>query len=279
MNSVANSLVGIGNYLSIVIPKKTCRKSLYVFFLAFSALFQPLVVKATPVTIGTGYQLEGLGYFSGTLDYVWTSATRSSLTLVINNLPTTAAGGRITGVAFNVPTGASFSSMTATAPNLSFEKLDPSSNDIETSGLGDFDFGSSVGGSWLEDSAGSAGIAAGSSGTFVFNFRGTNLNTLSTLSFINAVAPNGSGSVPPQFMAVRFRGFTPTTVSSHSIGSSEDDEDEDEDEDDDAYYISFDEVGGSLGGNNPPTVPVPASVWLMLSGLGGLGLLSRKSKN
>ena len=236
---------------------------------------------ATPVTIGTGYQLEGLGYFSGTLDYVASSSTRSSLTLIINNMPITAAGGRITGVAFNVPTGASFSSMTATAPNSSFEKIDPSSNDIETSGLGDFDFGSSVGGSWLEDSAASAGIAAGSSGTFVFNFRGTNLNTLSTLSFINAVAP--SGSTTPQFMAVRFRGFTSPTISSRSSDGNEDDNEDDNSDhehgsdDEENYYIAFDEVGGTTN-LSPPPVPVPASVWLMLSGLGGLGFLSRKRK-
>jgi hypothetical protein len=195
------------------------------FAIVFASLLASKLVSATPVTIGTGYQLEGLGYFSGTLDYVWTSATRSSLTLVINNLPTTAAGGRITGVAFNVPTGARFSSMTATAPNSSFEKLDPSSNDVETSGLGDFDFGSSIGGSWLEDSSATAGIAAGSSGTFVFNFSGTSLNTISTLSFINAVAP--SSSTTPQFMAVRFRGFTSPTISSRSSDGNEDDNEDD----------------------------------------------------
>ena len=167
--------------------------------------------------------------------------------------------------------------MTATAPNSSFEKLDPSSNDVETSGLGDFDFGSSIGGSWLEDSSATAGIAAGSSGTFVFNFRGTSLNTLSTLSFINAVAPNSSAT--PQFMAVRFRGFTPPTISLRTSDGNEDDNSDHEygSDDEEDYYIAFDEVGGTTN-LSPPPVPVPASVWLMLSGLAGLGLISRKRK-
>ena len=246
--------------------------------IVIASLLSTRVVCATPVPISTGYKLEGSGYFSGTLDYVASSSTQASLTLLINNLPTTATGGRITGVAFNVPTGATFSSMTSTAPNSSFEKLDPSSNDIETSGLGDFDFGSSIGGSWLEDSSASAGIAAGSSGSFVFNFRGSKLNTLSTLSFINAVAPGNTVS-PPQFMAVRFRGFTLSASSSRSSSGSENDDESSSDHEDDEenYYISFDEVGGTTN-VPPPPVPVPASVWLLLSGLSVLGGLSRNRK-
>ena len=257
MKSAANCLVGIGNYLSLVIPKKTGVKSLYVFFIAFSVLFQPLVVKATPVTISNGYQLNGIGSFTGTLEYIYTSSSTASLTLVLNNLLTAQSGEKITGVALNLPgvAGVSFTGLSSNAPNSSFTQLWLSNDGINTSPLGKFDFGSALGGNWLGGGSPGNGISAGSSGTFVFNFTGTNLNAISTLDFVNFVASdNVQGS--PQFMAVRFRGGA-----GDKVGAS--------------YSLSC--TGTQC--DQPPTVPVPPSVWLLLSGLGGLGLLSRKSKN
>lgn len=218
-------------------------------FLLFSKFSQ-----ATPVSIETGYQLVGSGYFSGSLNYVASSSTSAALTLVLTNLDTGSAGGNITAVALNLPavSGVSFSSLTSTAPS-NFNQLGSyvDNNGIKASPLGDFDFGAVVGSSgmgannWNSGNQ-NQGIQANATGTFVFNFVGTNLNALSTLSFINAVAAGSAQSVSAPFIAIRFKGS----------GS--------------------DKVAGAA--TVAPPVPVPASVWLMLSGLGGLGLISRKRK-
>ena len=227
------------------------RYAIVCFFLLLSKFSQ-----ATPVSIDTGYQLVGSGYFSGSLDYVAASNTSASLTLVLTNLDTGSAGGNITAVALNLPTvsGVSFSNLTSTAP-INFAQLGSFVNNdgIKASPLGDFDFGSAVTSpgmgatSWSGGGNPSQGVQANATGTFVFNFIGTNLDSLSTLSFINAVAPGAAASAPSSFIAVRFRG----------VGS--------------------DKVAGVTA--VAPPVPVPASVWLMLSGLGGLGLFSRRKSS
>lgn len=225
--------------------------------IVIASLFFAHTVCATPVPISTGYQLVGLGYFSGTLDYVATSSTNSSLTLVINNSPSTAAGGFITAVALNLPSisGVDYSGLTTSSP-VGFAPLGSFANNdgVNSSPLGRFDFGASLAANGMgsanwQGSGGNpnGGISSNSSGTFVFNFTGNNLNTLSTLSFINAVAP-GNSSGPSEFMAVRFKGF---------VNGGDD------------------KVGGFIS-SNPPPVPVPASIWLMLSGTFSLGLLARK---
>jgi len=212
---------------------------------------------ATPVSVTSGYQVEGLGFYSGTLDYVASSSTNASLTLQLTNLASTSAGGNITAVAFNLPTesGVTFSGLSSTGPT-GFVQLGSyvDTNSINASPIGYFDFGSALANSngmgtpsWIGGGSPNSGIAVNSSGTFVFNFTGSNLDTLSTLSFVNAVAP-GYSEGPPEFIAVRFKGFT--NGLSDKVGG-------------------FDPV-------NPPAVPVPASAWLLLSGLGGLGVLSRR---
>ena len=217
--------------------------------IAILLLAQITVAEATPTSISTGYQVEELGYFTGTLDYVAVSPSAASLTLVLNNSSITAAGGKITGVALNVPTvsGVSITGLTSTGPNPYFSQLGLSFGSINTSPLGKFDFGSALGGNWQGGGSPNNGLAVNSTGTFTFNFTGTNLNALSTQSFIDAVSASNS-QIPPQFMAVRFKGFTE--------GDSD-----------------------KVGAVDPPPVPVPASVWLMLSGLGSLGVISHKRKN
>jgi hypothetical protein len=229
-------------------------------FLRFLSICSLLLLSkpslATPVSISTGYQLVGSGYFTGSLDYVANSGTNATLTLILNNLDTGRSGGNITAVALNLPTvsGVSFSDLTIVAAPSGFTQLGSYLNDngINASPLGNFDFGSVVTSpgmgatTWNGSGNPNQGIQVNGSGTFVFNFVGTHLDSLSTLSFVNAVVSGNAPSVQSPFIAVRFSG-----------GGS-------------------DKVAGAVSA--PPPVPVPASVWLMLSGLGGLGLLSRKRK-
>ena len=202
------------------------------------------VAEAAPVTIGTGYSVEGLGQFSGTMDYSATSSSTAVLTLTLTNDVGTAAGGIITGVALNLPDASGITGLTTSvAPSDDWLQLGLSENGVPADPFGNFDFGDALGGSWLGGGSPNAGIGIGNSGTFVFNFTGSNLNNLTTLSFINALA-SGNAAGPAEFMAVRFRGFA---------------------------NDASDKVGGS-------PVPVPASLWLLASSIGGLGVFSRKRK-
>ena len=219
------------------------------------------VVYATPVSFTSGYQVESLGYFSGSLEFNASSNTSASLTLILTNSAATVSGGKIVGVALNLPSvsGSSISGLSFSGPNANFVSLGLTDNGIDAAPLGAFDFGATtISGAGMSASSPAwqngfpnAGITINSSGTFTFDFTGSNLTALSTLDFINAIAP-GNTQGPSQFIAVRFQGFDGVNA-----GRS-------------------DKVGGIIPTNPPPPVPVPASVWLLLSGLGSVGVLSRR---
>jgi len=147
------------------------------------------IANAVPVSISTGYQNEGFGQFSGTIDYAAASSNSATLTLTLKNEAGTAAGGKITGVALNLPDASGITGLISGAPNNSWSQLGINQNAVSADPLGAFDFGEALGGSWLGGGSPNAGIVIGATGTFVFNFSGNGLNNLTTSSFLNAFAP------------------------------------------------------------------------------------------
>ncbi len=177
-------------------------------FIAF-AVFGALTLSAAPVAIqGSG----SYGSFAGSLNYS-TNLGLGLLTVSLTNTSSTANGGYITAFALNNPsnqissvtllTGSGLEDVLPNPPWWSpdFFSIDVN-NGVAASPYAPFDFGAALGGSWLGGGSPNAGIAAGQTASFGFVFTGTNLNSLSSQSFVNALNEPGG-----EFLAVRFRGF------------------------------------------------------------------------
>jgi hypothetical protein len=167
--------------------------SKFVMLLALATV--PLVVAADPLQIiGTGT----FGSFTGTFDYDPTTAT---LEITLTNTSPAANGGFITGFVFNNPddliTGVTLDTDT------SFELLFDNDN-VSGEPFGQFDIGAALGGDFLGGGSPTDGIAVGETGTFLFTFSGTDLDTLTSADFFSAFSTGGSDSAA---FLVRFRGF------------------------------------------------------------------------
>ena len=200
-------------------------------------LFAVLTIMAAPFSWAAPINVSGtgpLGSFTGTLDYTPATAV---LDVTLTN---TCASGFLTAIALNNP-GSLTSILLAQPPTPSgFNPLGLSSNGVNASPLGGFDFGAGTGTSgWQGGGPPSNGLGAGDTATFRFNLAGTNLTALDTNSFTNAFS-NGAATPGNHFLAVRFRGF---------------------------------EDGGS---DKVSAVPLPAAVWLFGSGVIGLAALVRR---
>ena len=93
---------------------------------------------------------------------------------------------------------------------------------------------------------------------FTFSLTGTNLQTLTSNSFLTALSTGTDSGDGFAAFSVRFRGF--------ADGGS------------DKVTLANSGSGGGTGGGNGTPVPEPASMALLGMGLAGLGLVRRRAK-
>ncbi len=202
--------------------------------------------RADLITVTSGKGLEGLGDFSGTIQYTAANAAHATLIVTLTNTSPKANGGYLSAFAFNNPEDL-ISGVNLKSSNPKFALLGKPSfqGAISAAPFGNYDIGASVTGQFLGGGSPTGGIGVGQSATFTFELTGKHLNQLTAASFVGEV-PNGLRKHDPEFLA-RFRGF--------------------KDEDSDTVPAIADSP------SNIHTTPEPAG--LTLAGLAAAGLLCR----
>jgi hypothetical protein len=154
-----------------------------------------------PITSNSSLSTEGLGAFTGTLDYSFLGGTTGKLDVTLTNTTAAATGGYITAFMFRPPEELGAFGCTLTASDFAAMTNIPagaSGSPFPGSWIG----GAGTGGSWLAGGAPGGGIGVGQTGTFSFTITGANASLLTSDSFVS-----GDLVSDPYAFIVRFRGM------------------------------------------------------------------------
>lgn len=135
------------------------------------------------------------GAVGGSMSYSFVSGNLGKLTISLTNTSPASNGGYLTGLAFNIVSAdANATASLFSGTNAAFVGM----TNVNTAPFGTFDAGAALGGSWTGGGSPAAGIAVGSSATFVFNITASDASSRHATDFI------GSGG---EELALRYRGF------------------------------------------------------------------------
>jgi hypothetical protein len=158
--------------------------------------------------ISGGGGLEGLGTFTGHVDYVAADSGHATLTINLLNTSPTANGGFLTAFVFHNPSGL-ITGASVTSTNTHFGLLGGPSfhGGIAAPPFGNFDIGASVTDQFLGGGSPVGGIGVGESSIFTFALTGSGLNGLTLESFFGEAPTSQDGHPGPVPFLARFRGF------------------------------------------------------------------------
>lgn len=165
--------------------------------LAVTSIAATASASQTTATYQSVQALEGMGAFTASVTYDYTSGNSASLTIAITNTTSAAYGGYLTAIAFNW--GASgISSNLVSSSHAAFSNL---AEPVSAAPYGTFQSGISTTSSWLGGGSPNSGVAVGSTGTFVFTLTG-GAGALGSMTAANVMMP-----ISEYGMVVRFRGM------------------------------------------------------------------------
>jgi hypothetical protein len=156
------------------------------------------------ITSNTSLSTEGLGAFTGTLDYSYVSGTTGTLQVSLTNTTPGTLGGYITAFMFRTPTAlGSFSSSLTASDYPMMVNIPAGTSGSPWNGTGSWIGGAGLNGSWLAGGSPEDGVAVGATGHWTFTITGANASMLSSDSFVS-----GDGVDDAYAFIVRFRGMT-----------------------------------------------------------------------
>ncbi len=186
------------------------RNRIFILLLASVISFGTFTSQARAIAIAgdTAASTSGLGDFTGTMTYSFTSATEAQLIIELMNTSPELNGGFITAFVFNNP-GDLIDSVVFSSSDADFQLLGGPGFDDGVNGApyGQFDVGSSTGSGFEGGGSPNVGIGVNSSAIFTFAFGGSMLDTLSELSFLLALSEGTGAGEGYEGLVVRFRGF------------------------------------------------------------------------
>ncbi len=146
----------------------------------------------------TGNSTEGIGDFTGTLQYDFLGGTLGLLTVNLTNTSVFGNGGFITAFIFNIGTADGSATATLATADYDFDNAPGQSGEP----FGDpYLAGAGINGSFLGGGNPNAGIAFGETGEFTFDIVASDASALTASSFLD-------GPYDFNFL-VRFRGYEP----------------------------------------------------------------------
>lgn len=154
-----------------------------------------------PITSNSSLSTEGLGAFTGTLDYTYLGGTSGKLDVTLTNTTAASIGGYIT--AFMFRTSEQYGLVTASLTNSDYAAMTNIPAGASGSPFpGTWIGGAGTGGSWLAGGSPNGGVAIGATGHWSFSITSANANILSSDAFVS-----GDLISDAYAFVVRFRGM------------------------------------------------------------------------